>query len=51
MIQIIDEYEECLHIQLTTGVTDKQKRFYQGLGFKPYPEIDLIGFKYYPPKR
>ncbi len=47
---IIDKYPDCLHIILTTDTTDKTKGFYNSLGFKEYPKIDAVGFKYFKPE-
>lgn len=49
--RMIDKYKDCLHIMLTTDTSEKTAGFYRSLGFKSYPEIEAVGFKYFPAKK
>lgn len=46
--RMINKYEDCLHIMLTTDTTEKTIGFYRSLGFKSYSDMGVMGFRYSP---
>ncbi len=46
MTRILGKYSDVRQIVLTTDNTDKQKGFYESLGFKQYTDLNLVGYYY-----
>ena len=46
----IDNFGQCRSFMLATDNTEKQKKFYESVGFKDYNSVDCVGFTYKPKK-
>lgn len=44
---ITEKYDDTLHIILTTDTSEKTSSFYKSCGFRDYPTIEAVGFKYF----
>ena len=46
MNQAIENYGQCRSFMLATDNTEKQRKFYESVGFKDYVSVDCVGFTY-----
>ena len=43
---VLEEYKDVRQICLTTDITEKQRLFYESIGFKNYESVDIKGFMF-----
>ncbi|KFZ27242.1 MAG: Acetyltransferase (GNAT) family protein [Candidatus Izimaplasma bacterium HR2] len=43
---VLEEYKDVRQICLTTDITEKQRLFYESIGFKNYESVNIKGFMF-----